>query len=156
MNVWEQYKKAVVLKMDVSTKEITKIIEYLSPADVYADKNASISFTAGTLIDICLYVGTRTEVLIFDCLSRKMIDYVSLPLFNDVHQVTLRKNGNLLVANTGLDLVAELDRKGQVVNLWDVMGDDLWNRFSPDIDYRKIANTNPHMSHPNFVFERNG
>ncbi|MCR8848730.1 hypothetical protein NQ095_09960 [Rossellomorea sp. SC111] len=156
MNDWEQFKKAIVLKMDGTTKETTRVIEYVSPLKVCPDEKASISFTAGTVRDNQLYVGTQTEVLVFDLLTSKMIDYVSLPLFNDVHHVTPRKNGNLLVANTGLDMVAELDRKGQVVNLWNVMGDDPWSRFSPDIDYRKIANTKPHMSHPNFVFELNG
>jgi outer membrane protein assembly factor BamB len=156
MNDWEQFRKAVVLRMDGATKEIKRVIEYISPQEVCPEHEASISFTAGTLRENKLYVGTQTEILIYNVITKTLIDYVSLPLFNDVHHVTSRKNGNLLVANTGLDMVVELDLKGNVINLWNVMGGGPWSRFDPDTDYRKITTTKPHMSHPNFVFELNG
>ena len=39
---------------------------------------------------------------------------------------------------------------------WDVLNEELWSRFSSEIDYRKVDSTKPHKSHPNFVFEMDG
>ena len=64
--------------------------------------------------------------------------YVSLPFFNDVHHVRPTPEGNLLVANTGLDMVVELTPTGDVVKIWNVLGDDPWARFSRDTDYRLV------------------
>jgi hypothetical protein len=155
MKDWEQFKKAVVLKLNVATKEAERVIEYISPQEVCPAHEASISFTAASLKDNRLFVCTQTEILVYNAITHKLIDYYSLPLFNDVHHVTPRKNGNLLVANTGLDMVAEINPAGGIVNLWNVMGEGPWSRFDPNIDYRKVPTTKPHLSHPNFVFELN-
>ncbi|MEI2663803.1 hypothetical protein [Rossellomorea sp. LJF3] len=150
---WEQFKKAVVLKMDGSTKQTKRIIEYISPKEASPDHEPSYSFTAGTMMGDRLFVGTQTEILVYNTTTHKMEDYYSLPIFNDVHHVKPRKNGNLLVANTGLDMVVELDPKRKVINLWNVMGEGPWKRFDPKTDYRKVPTTKPHQSHPNYVFE---
>ncbi|TMU87706.1 hypothetical protein FGG79_06215 [Bacillus sp. BHET2] len=152
---WEQFKKAVVLKFDGSTKKAERVIEYISPKEVCPSREASISFTAATLENKKLYVGTQTEILVYNSFTYKLEDYYSLPLFNDVHHVKPRKNGNLLVVNTGLDMVIELHSSGKIINLWNVMGGDPWERFDQRVDYRKVPTTKPHQSHPNFVFELN-
>ncbi len=36
------------------------------------------------------------------------------------------------------------------------MGGSSWQRFSRDIDYRKVASTKPHQSHPNYAFQLGG
>jgi hypothetical protein len=38
------------------------------------------------------------------------------------------------------------------VRIWNVLGEDPWARFSPDVDYRRIPTTKPHLAHPNHVF----
>lgn len=48
-------------------------------------------------------------------------------------------------------MVVEITPDGQVVNLWNVLGEDPWLRFDQDHDYRKVS-TKPHRAHPNFVF----
>jgi hypothetical protein len=152
---WEQFEKAIVLEMDLSNQKITKVVDYLSPPEVCPDNNASISFTAATLSNQQLYIGTQTEVLRFNTQSFKCDKYISLPIFNDIHHVTMRENGNILVVNTGLDMVVELSSNGEIVNYWNVLGQSPWKRFNKTTDYRKVSTTKPHQSHPNFVFELN-
>lgn len=57
------------------------------------------------------------------------------------------------MVNTGLDMVVRVTPEGRVLEEWDVLLEPAWQRFSRDIDYRKIVSTKPHRSHPNFVFE---
>ncbi len=53
-------------------------------------------------------------------------------------------------------MVLETTIDGQILRTWNVLGEDPWERFSRDVDYRKIASTKPHRSHPNHVFHING
>jgi hypothetical protein len=61
--------------------------------------------------------------------------------------------GTLLVVNTGLDQIVELDFDGKVLREWNSLGKSPWERFDPEVDYRKVATTKPYESHPNHVFE---
>ena len=105
------------------------------------------------MIGIKLYACTSTEVLVFEVPGFRRIGYVSLPCFNDLHHVTPTRDGNLLVANTGLDMVVKFTPQSKVLAEWNVSDEDLWSRFSRSVDYRKVETTKPHQSHPNFVFE---
>jgi hypothetical protein len=60
------------------------------------------------------------------------------------------------VAVTGLDMVVEITTTGSLVREWNVLGEEPWSRFSRQTDYRKVATTKPHLSHPNHVFELDG
>jgi hypothetical protein len=82
----------------------------------------------------------------------ELLNYISLPCFNDVHHVRPMPDGNLLIANTGLDMVVLTTKNGRVLREWNVIGDDPWARFSKEIDYRKGIDTKPLAAHPNFVF----
>jgi hypothetical protein len=64
--------------------------------------------------------------------------------------------GTLVIANTGLDMVVEVSRDGELVRTWHVLGHDPWALFSPQVDYRKVATTKPHKAHPNHVFDLDG
>jgi hypothetical protein len=150
---WQQFKKAIVLEMDLNNQRIKKVVDYISPPETCPDDNASISFTAATLSNQRLFVGTQTEVLVYNTESFKKEKYISLPEFNDIHHVMPRKNGNMLIVNTGLDMVIEISPQGKVVQYWNVLGENPWQRFNKGTDYRKIPTTKPHKSHPNFVFE---
>jgi hypothetical protein len=48
-------------------------------------------------------------------------------------------------------MVLEMTPAGEVVDMWNVLGEDPWSAFDPSTDYRKTS-TKPHRGHPNFVF----
>lgn len=147
------YDSALILEVNAESGESRVCLEYKSPPKVRASDEASIVFKAGALIGKNLYACTSTEVLILQVPEFKRIGYVSLPCFNDLHHVTPTRDGNLLVANTGLEMVVKLTPEGKVLTKWNVLGEDPWARFSRSVDYRKVESTKPHQSHPNFVFE---
>lgn len=92
----------------------------------------------------------------YDAKSFELLNRISLPCFNDVHHARLTENGTVLVCSTGLDLVVEIDLEGNLINEYPVLGQDVWKKFSRDVDYRQILTTKPHDSHPNFCFEYRG
>jgi hypothetical protein len=52
-------------------------------------------------------------------------------------------------------MVVTLDRDLRPVEYTNVLGRQPWWKFSPGEDYRKVATTKPHESHPNYLFESN-
>ncbi len=151
---WNLYEAAIILRVDLEKETSEVCVDYKSPPEVCADGELpSFLFKAGTLQGNKLFVCTSTEVLIYLVPEFKRIGYVSLPCFNDLHHVCPTHDGNLLVANTGLDMVIEFTPEGKVLREWNVLGEDPWRHFSREIDYRKVASTKPHKSHPNYVFQ---
>jgi hypothetical protein len=150
---WNLYESALILQVDPATGESQVCVEYKSPLDVRAGSESSILFKAGALRDDTLYTCTSTEVLAYKLPEFETVCYVSLPCFNDLHHVCPSEDGNLLVADTGLDMVVECTRQGEVLRQWNVLGEDPWGRFSREVDYRKVASTKPHRSHPSYVFQ---
>lgn len=150
---WFRGERAVVLAVDLESGSAERVFEYVSPPEVCADDYPGIVFKAGTLDGDTFYLCTQTEILVRRLPSFEPIKYHSLPCFNDVHHVAPRRAGGCLVANTGLDMVVALDELGELAAVWGVLGEDPWERFSADVDYRKVPTTKPHHSHPNFVFE---
>ncbi len=153
---WNLYESALILELDLKSGSVRSCVEYRSPSEVRAHEHSSMVFKAGTIVGNTLYACTATEVLIFSLPEFQQTGYVSFPALNDVHHVTPTSDGNLLVANTGLDMVVKFTLQGEVLSEWAVLDEELWSRFSRDIDYRKVDSTKPHQSHPNFVFELNG
>lgn len=149
---WEHFEKGVILRVDTDTHAVESVVEYVSPPDACPDKGPSLIFKAGSLEDGLLYACTQTEILVYGIPDFDVQKYISLPLFNDIHHVTPTREGTLLVAVTGLDMVIEMSMEGNVLREWDTLGEPLWQRFSRDVDYRKVPTTKPHKSHPNFVF----
>lgn len=149
---WHHYGAGLIASVDTATGELEAVAEYVSPPEACAAvDDPSILFKTATLSGSRFYVPTQTEVLVFDVPSFRRLEYISLPAFNDVHHVTPGPNGTLFVANTGLDMVMELESDGTVLREWSTAGEELWTRFSPDVDYRKVVTTKPHKSHPNHV-----
>ena len=153
---WYEYQKGIILDLDTGSRQATLAVEYVSPPEACPPESPAILFKSGTVVDDRLYVCTQTEVLIYQLPSFEPTTYLSLPMFNDVHHVRPTADGNLLIANTGLDTVVEVTLTGQVEHIWNVLGDDPWGRFSRDVDYRRVATTKPHLAHPNHVFEIDG
>jgi len=150
---WHAHGKGVIVKINARTGIVQTCLEYVTPPELCPDKDPSILFKAGTIIEDTLYACTTTEVLIYKLPAFEQIGFVSLPCFNDVHHVYPTPEGNLLVAVTGLDMVVETTPQGEVLQEWNVLGQDPWERFDPAVDYRKVLTTKPHHSHPNFVFQ---
>ena len=150
------FETGVIIELDPETGSERTRVEYVSPKEVCAsDQDPSILFKAGSLKDDRLYVCTQTEILVFKLPEFRRIGYVSLPCFNDLHHVAPTRDGTLLVANSGLDMVVELALDGTVLREWDVLGETPWRRFSKALDYRQILSTKPHKSHPNYVAQIN-
>jgi hypothetical protein len=149
---WTLYEKAVILEVDTRCAEACMLAEYETPANARANSNSSVLFKAGALEGNKLYACTSTEILIYDLPHFSLSTYISLPCFNDLHHVRPTREGNLLVANTGLDMVIELTTNGTVLREWSALGEDPWQRASRSTDYRKVDTTKPHRAHPNHVF----
>jgi hypothetical protein len=153
---WNLYESAVILEIDTESGSVERPVVYKSPPEARAGEHSSIVFKAGTLVGDKLYACTSTEVLVFQVPGFKLENYISLPCFNDLHHVAPDEHGNLLVVSTGLDMLVKVTPQGEILKLWNVLGDDPWSRFSQQQDYRKVDSTKPHQSHPNFVFQLEG
>ncbi len=150
---WNSCKKALIVKVNPRAKTSEILVEYDSPEDACPADSPSILFKAATVADDKLYVCTPTEVLVYQLPGFQLLHYVSLPCFNDLHHVRPTPEGNILIADTGLDLVVEVTPQGKLLREWSVLEEDTWQRFSRNIDYRKVPETKPHKSHPNHVFQ---
>lgn len=149
---WHGYRSGVVAWVDPDTGDMEEVLTYESPPETVPDERPSMLFKAGHLNGQTLIACTRTEIMEFELPSFERRTHISLPYFNDIHHVRPGRNGTFLVVVTGLDLVAEVSSGGDTLNMWNVLGEDPWHRFSPEVDYRKVATTQPHQSHPNFSF----
>lgn len=149
---YHRYERGLILALHLVSGGVETVVDYVSPPAVLPDKEPSIVFKAGCLDGDLLWVCTQTEVISYRLPRFERVDYISLPCFNDLHHVCVTPRGTLLVAVTGLDLVIEMTRSGEILREWDTLGEPLWQRFSRDTDYRKIATTQPHRVHPNYVF----
>jgi hypothetical protein len=149
--VWQGYEQGIVLYVDLASQAVSTCLEYVSPDDVVAGDDAAICLQASTIEGDRLYTCTETEVMVYRLPDFEQLHYLSLPWFNDVHHVRPSPSGNVVVANAGLEMVLELTLSGEVVGLWNVLGEDPWAHFDPQRDYRRLS-TKPHRGHPNFVF----
>jgi hypothetical protein len=150
---WESVKRAMLVEIDPATQTSRSAVEYESPKEVTADQLPAILFKYATARGDKLYTCTGTEVIVYDLPSLRVANYISLPIFNDLHHVYPTPQGTLLVAVTGLDIVVELSLDGKVLREWDVLGADTWSIYSKEIDYRKVPTTKPHRAHCNHVFQ---
>ena len=149
---WYNYHKGLILEVDTRTGDVVCSAEYVSPPALCADGEPAILFKSGTLQGDKLYVCTQTEVLIYAIPDFELLSHLSLPCFNDVHHVRPTPDGNLLIANSGLDMVLEVTPDGAIVREWNTLGEEPWSQFCRETDYRRVASTKPHRSHPNQVF----
>jgi len=151
---WRLYKRALVVK--VANGKLQRVLEYESPSAHRPDEPSAILFKSASVVGNRAYLCTQTEILICDFPSFEILKIISLPCFNDIHHVAVAPDGRLFVAVTGLDAVAELASDGELISLTSVLGGSVWDRFSSEVDYRKVLTTKPHRSHPNFIFFLDG
>lgn len=150
---WRRYECAVVARVRDGVPE--RAFEYRVP-EMHRAGEGSHCFKAATFTRDRAYLCTDTEVLVCALPSFAIERVISLPCFNDLHHVTPGPQGTLYVVSTGLDAVVEVTAEGELVRAMDVLGGVVWDRFSPSVDYRRVASTKPHRSHPTFVFFRDG
>jgi hypothetical protein len=150
---WQSSEQALLVELEPTKNQSRTCVEYVSPPEVCAEDLPAVLFKSASLQGNKLYTCTSTEVLVYELPSFRLLHYISLPCFNELHHVCPTQQGTLLVAVTGLDMVVEITTLGELVREWNVLGGDPWARFSRQTDYRKIATTKPHQSHPNHVFE---
>jgi hypothetical protein len=150
---WRGFQRAVVVRVEGGAPR--RVFEYVSPPE-HAPEEPSPVFTAATFTDKTAYLCTSTEVLVCDLPDFTVRRVISHHCFNDLHHVALSPSGTLYVAVTGLDAVAELTQDGEMIRLVSVVAPDVWDRFSRDIDYRRVPTTKPHRAHPNQVFFLDG
>ena len=148
---WYEYQKGVIIQIDGESGQLERRHEYISPPEACAEGDA-ILFKCASLQGEQLYACTETEVLIYGLPDFTQLGYISLPCFNDVHHVRPTPQGNLLVVNTGLEMIVELTPAGEVLREWNVLGEDPWEHFSRRLDYRRGVSTKPHRAHPNYTF----
>lgn len=152
---WQSCDRASIIEIDSSKNNSRSCVEYVSPPEACTDELPAILFKSATIRGNALYACTSTEVLVYETPTFKLLHYISLPCFNDLHHVCPTSRGTLLVVVTGLDMVVEISTTGSVLREWGALGDDPWERFSRQTDYRKVPTTKPHKSHPNYTFELN-
>ncbi len=148
---WATFQKGVILRVNLERGSVERCVEYITPPDACLE-DSSITFEGGVVQGDRLYTCTRTEALVYQIPQLALLEHVSLPCFNDVHHVRPSKDGNLIVTSTGLDMVVETTFDGKILHEWGVLGESPWARFSRDVDYRLVATTKPHRSHPNYTF----
>ena len=153
---WQHYAEALIVSLDLDSGHLEPVVNYESPPEVCPEEKPSILFKAGSRVGDRFYACTQTEVVIYQLPDWTIARTISLPCFNDVHHVLPHSENSVLVVSTGLDLVVEVDWDGHILQEWSVTGDDTWDRFSRETDYRRIASTKPHVGHPNYVFECGG
>lgn len=148
-DAWYGYGRGIVLSVD--DDGVDTCLSYVSPPDACLPDDP-ILFKSASYRNGRLYACTQTEVLVYAVPSFELLHYISLPFFNDVHHVTPTPSGSLLVANSGLEMVVEIDLDGNVLGAHNVLGDDPWAAFPQDRDYRMGVDLKPHRAHPNHVF----
>src|SRR4051812_33460707 len=137
---WYGYGQGVIVRIDGSGVSTT--LEYTSrPGSHGADD--PVLFKSATRHGDRLYCCTQTEVIVYSIPDMGEVAYISLPIFNDVHHVVPSPSGTLFVAVSGLELVVEVTLAGEVVNEWNVLGEDTWAQHSPFVDYRNSVDLKP-------------
>jgi hypothetical protein len=149
---WYRFDRAMILAVDADSGDVRVVAEHETPPGACAPVDPAILFKSASLRGNRLYVCTQTEILVYQVPDFTVLEYLSLPFFNDIHHVLPTESGRLLVAISGLDMVVELDMEGTVYSEWSATDTDTWDRFSRDVDYRLVASTKPHHAHPNHVF----
>jgi hypothetical protein len=150
LDEWNKFRAALVVRIRDGRAE--RVLDYVSPPENCPDDLPSVLFKAATFDGDTAWLCTQTEVLECAFPSFAIRRVISLPCFNDLHHVVPGPEGTLYVAVTGLDAVAEVSREGELIRLVGVLGDDPWERFPRDVDWRKVPTTKPHRSHPNYIF----
>lgn len=151
-----KYLRGRIVEIDIESGTARLRVAYESPPELRAGPGSSMLFKAGHRQGDTLYACTTTEVLAFSLPDFRRTLHVSHPWFNDCHHVLPSPDGHLWVASTGIDLVVEVTRSGEVVRDWSAAERGTWSRLQRERDYRKVASMKPNYAHPNFMVHHRG
>jgi hypothetical protein len=142
--------------LDTESGEIVHRCEYTTP-DELRGPDQKMQLTGFAWVGESLYVCSHTEIVRFDeWPPTRPAGRLSLPGFNDLHHCRPWAGG-IAVANTGLETVDLLSLEGSLEERWDlVAGREGARTIDEDLDYRRIADTKPHLVHVNHLFEHGG
>ena len=150
---WYGYGSGLILR--VSPEGVETILEYVSPPGACLPDDP-VLFKSATRRGDTLFCTTQTELITYRLPDFEQIGYLSLPFFNDVHHVIPYHDDTLLVANSGLESVMQVTSDGSLVQVWNVLGEDTWEVFDREIDYRQGVELKPHRAHPNHLLAHDG
>jgi hypothetical protein len=145
---------AVLCIIDSESGEILHQCDYRTPPELRAPDQA-MQFTGFSFQNGRLYVCSHSEVVYFDEWPPiEPSGRISLPGFNDLHHCMPWAQG-LAIANTGLETVDHVSLDGELLRRWDLLeGRPDARKIDPDFDYRRIADTKPHLVHANHLWTR--
>jgi len=147
---WNRHAESRIAILDLDDGVVDIALRYKAQPENRPAKNPSLLFKAGSYDGDGLVVTDLTEVLVLDH-DLEIREIISHPCFNDLHHVR-RIDGRLHVVSTGLDSLVILDQQQGVAEVRHVLGEETWQLFDRELDYRQVPTTKPHRSHPNFVF----
>ncbi len=145
---WYGYATGVVLC--VSPEGVETVAEYTSAPGTCAEGDPVLFKSASRRGDL-LYCCTQTEIVVYRLPEFDVVHHISLPRFNDVHHVIPDGDDAVLVANSGMETVVRVSLDGDVLDEWNVMGEDTWAIHDPTVDYRLGVDLKPHRAHPNHL-----
>jgi len=151
-----KYNNAKIVHCEISsdgTLLIRKSVDY-SPEPNLQSQETNVIYKSGSVHNGVLSVVTETEVHKYSLPDFTLVKNYSLPCFNDLHHV-FEHNGKDYVVNTGLDSVVEVV-DGKDTRHFSTFRNNELVKHQPNIDYRQIASTKPHLTHPNFGFVLDG
>ena len=142
--------------LDAKTGEVIHQTEYRSPAELRGQQQ-KMQFTGTARTGDRLYACCHTEVVWFDDWPpTEPAGRVSIRGFNDLHHC-IPWEGGLAIANTGLETVDHVSLDGELLARWDLVeGLPDARAIDPELDYRRLDDTKPHLVHANHLFARDG
>lgn len=149
------YYRARLSRLDWDSKTETVLLDYETPEGARPEEDPGIRFTAMTLMGDRLYLCTGTEVMVLSWPGLERLHYATHPHFHDIHHAA-PMDGGIVVASTGLDMVIRLDGEYEPKEYLNAVSEDVWFRYDPKKDWRKVHTTQPHDAHPNYLFTMNG
>jgi hypothetical protein len=148
--------RAVIGVLDTSDGKITHLTEYEPPEWLRGGQN--IQFTGFRRVGEVLYACLFNEILVYEGwpLPSEPARRITHRQFNDLHDCHPWQGG-LLVANTGLETIDHVDLEGALIRRWDLVeGEPDGRSIDPELDYRLVPSTKPHLCHVNHVFDLDG
>jgi hypothetical protein len=149
---WSLAEEARVLRLDTDTGTAKPCLSHRTPRELCPpEATFSSPFKGGSWHGGQLLLCAQTEVVTADPVSGKRLHSWSHPWLNDAHHAAVF-DGRLHVVSTGLDALLVVDPASGEVTAIDALEEDVWSRFDPQVDWRRVASTKPHRAHPNCVF----
>jgi hypothetical protein len=165
---FQNTEEAVLRLLDWDTKKTLRDLTYRSPVSTFLERlrqshpervppniTAKCKFNGGTFWGNHFYTCTFNEVLRINLADWTIDDYFTRKTFNDLHQTYVDETG-IYVCSAGLDLVEQFDFDNNFKACFGLTSVAVWEKHSPNRDYRYEPNIDGRESHPNHLFRYRG